>query len=195
MRTFDAMFQIGKALLSEEVLKEEFVCNLAACRGACCVEGDGGAPLDDEEVEVIEAQLDEMKPFLSEAGLKVIEKEGFWYTDDDGEKLTSLVDDKECVFVQYDANGITKCGMEEAHRQGKTTFKKPVSCHLYPIRLREYQDFIAVNYHRWQICDAACFNGQELNVKVFQFLKEPLIRKFGSEWYSELEEVAKNWKP
>lgn len=187
------MFQIGKALISKEVLEEEFVCNLSACRGACCVEGDGGAPLENEEVEIIEKQLDSIKPYLRKEGLDVIEKEGFWYVDDDEEKLTSLIEDRECVFVTYDERGITKCGIEQAHIDGKTEFKKPISCHLYPIRLQQYQNFVAVNYHRWQICEAACFNGKELNVEVYKFLKEPLIRKFGEEWYKELAQTAENW--
>ena len=143
------MFQVGKALIAEDVLKEEFVCNLSACRGACCVEGDGGAPLEKEELEIIEKNLDAIKPFLRKEGLEVIDKEGFWYTDTDGEKLTSLVNDKECAFVTYDERGITKCGIEEAHLDGKTDFKKPISCHLYPIRLKEYENFVAVNYHQW----------------------------------------------
>ncbi|MFQ3325402.1 MAG: hypothetical protein ACJASM_001037 [Salibacteraceae bacterium] len=188
------MFQVGKALIAEDVLKEEFVCNLSACRGACCVEGDGGAPLEKEEVEIIEKNLDAIKPFLRKEGLEVIDKEGFWYADTDGEKLTSLVNDKECAFVTYDERGITKCGIEEAHLDGKTDFKKPISCHLYPIRLKEYENFVAVNYHQWEICEAACFNGKELNVEVYKFLKEPLIRKFGKDWYNELAEVAKQWK-
>ncbi len=188
------MFQVGKALIAEDVLKEEFVCNLSACRGACCVEGDGGAPLDQDEVEIIEKNLDAIKPFLRKEGLEVIDKEGFWYMDTDGEKLTSLVNDKECAFVTYDERGITKCGIEEAHLDGKTDFKKPISCHLYPIRLKEYENFVAVNYHQWEICEAACFNGKELNVEVYKFLKEPLIRKFGKDWYDELAELAKQWK-
>ncbi len=191
---FANMFQVGKTLISEEVLEEEFVCNLSACRGACCVEGDGGAPLDEEEVAKVEQNLDAIKPFLRKEGVEVIEKQGFWYTDEDNEKLTSLVDHKECVFVTYDAQGITKCGMEEAYLEGKTDFKKPISCHLYPIRLKQYQNFVAVNYHRWQICEAACFHGKELNVAVYKFLKEPLIRKFGEDWYNELALVAENWK-
>ncbi|MCB0480933.1 MAG: DUF3109 family protein [Flavobacteriales bacterium] len=181
------MIQIDRTLISKDILKEKFVCDLNACKGACCVAGEGGAPIEDEEIEQVLDQLDEIKPFLRPEGIAAIEKDGVWYRDVDGEKLTTLVEGKECAFVIFDEKGITKCGIEAAHVAGKTDFKKPISCHLYPIRLKKYENFTAVNYHEWDICQPACACGSELDVKVFRFLREPLIREFGEEWYTKLE--------
>ena len=180
------MIQIDKTLVSRDILKEEFVCDLSACKGACCIEGEGGAPLEDDEIELIDEALDEIRPFMRKEGIAAIEKNGVWYRDNDGDKLTTLVNGKECAFVNFDQEGKAKCSIEDAHRSGNTNFRKPISCHLYPVRLNEYKNFIAVNYHRWDICEPACACGSELNVKVYHFLKEPLIRKFGEEWFEQL---------
>lgn len=189
------MLQIDKTLISRDVLKEKFVCDLNACKGVCCVAGDGGAPIEDHEIEKIDEDWDEIKPFLRLEGIEAIEKDGTWYRDSDGDKLTTLVEGQECAFVVYDERGITKCGIEDAHRAGKTDFKKPISCHLYPIRLKEYENFTAVNYHQWRICEPACNCGSKLDVRVYQFLKEPLIRKFGEEWFNKLSEADKHLHP
>ncbi|UTW64176.1 DUF3109 family protein [bacterium SCSIO 12741] len=184
------MYEIGKTLVSEDVFAKKFVCDLAACKGACCVEGDGGAPLTDEEAKKIEDDLPQIKPYLRSEGLEAIEKDGVWYEDStDGEKLTTLINGGECAFVAFDDDGTAKCGIEQAWKEGKTDFKKPVSCHMYPVRIQEYRNFTAVNYHQWDICKAACDCGEKLQVPVYRFLKESLIRKFGEEWYQEMERV------
>lgn len=184
------MFQIGKALISEEIIEHDFVCNLNACKGACCVDGQSGAPLEDSETEVLVDIYHRVKPFLSKEGIKAIEAQGAFVKGDDGEWETPLVNNSECAYVIYGNNGIAKCGLEEAYLQGATKWKKPVSCHLYPIRIREYSEFTAVNYHKWEICDPACSLGNELKVPIYKFVKEALIRKFGTTWYAELEKVA-----
>jgi len=188
------MIQIGKTLLSEELLEEAFVCDLKSCKGACCVEGDAGAPLKFEEINALEENLEGILPFLPEKGQKTIQEKGVFETDqEDGEYLTTLNDGKECAFTIFDEQGIAKCGVETAYRAGKSNFKKPGSCHLYPIRIKKLNDFQALNYHRWHICEAACSLGEELGVKVYQFLKEPLIAEFGEAWFKELEEAEALW--
>ena len=184
------MFQIGKTLISEEILENDFVCNLNACKGACCVDGDSGAPLEEHETEVLVDIFTDVKPFLRKEGIAAIEEQGAFVKGYDGEWETPLVNNSECAYVIFD-NNIAKCGLEEAYNQGKTKWKKPISCHMYPVRIREYSEFIGVNYHKWEICDPACSLGNELKVPIYKFVKEALIRKFGDKWYSELEEVAK----
>jgi hypothetical protein len=181
------MIQIGDKLISDELFEEKFVCDLAACKGACCVEGESGAPLEEDELGVIEDVYEDVKPFMRPEGIAAVEDQGLYTMDSDGEFVTPLVDGKECAFVQFDERGTAKCTFEMAFRAGKTKFQKPVSCHLYPIRLTELKDFTALNYHYWPICDPARSCGAKLDVKVFRFLKEPIIRKFGEEFFRELE--------
>jgi hypothetical protein len=185
------MFQLGKTIVSEEIIENDFVCNLSACKGACCVDGDAGAPLEDKETEILVDIYAKVKPFLRAEGIKVIEEEGAFVKGDDGEWETPLINGSECAYAFFDDKNTAKCGIEEAYNQGKIKWKKPVSCHLYPVRIREYTELTAVNYHKWQICDPACALGEELQVPVYKFVKEALIRKFGEDWYSELEMVAK----
>lgn len=184
------MFQIENTLISEEIIENDFVCNLNACRGACCVDGESGAPLEDAETEILVDIFADVKPYLTPEGIKAIEEQGAFVKGEDGEWETPLVNKSECAYVIFSEKGVAKCGLEEAYNQGATTWKKPVSCHLYPIRTREYTEFIAVNYHKWEICDPACSLGQELKVPIYKFVKEALTRKFGEKWYSELEKVA-----
>lgn len=184
------MFQIGKTIVSEEIISNDFVCNLNACKGACCVDGQYGAPLEDSETEVLVDIFKDVKPYLRAEGIEAIMEQGAFVKGEDGEWETPLVNKSECAYVIFSENGISKCGLEEAYNDGATTWKKPVSCHLYPVRTREYSEFTAVNYHKWEICDPACSLGQELKVPVYKFVKEALIRKFGEDWYRELEEVA-----
>lgn len=183
------MFQIQNTLVSEEILEEAFVCDLNACKGACCVLGDAGAPLEQDELIRIEDSLDAVKPYLNANSLKTLEELGPFEKDVDGEFVTTLNDGKECVFTIFDEDGKASCGIEQAHLDGKTDFQKPISCHLYPIRVNRLKHYDALNYHRWEICSAACELGKSLKVKVFQFLKTPLIKKYGQEWFNELEEV------
>jgi hypothetical protein len=184
------MFQIGKTLISEDILENDFVCNLDACKGACCVEGEAGAPLEDKETKVLDAIYPQVKPFLRPEGIEAIENQGTHVKGLDGEWETPLVNDKECAYVIFSKQGIAKCGLEEAYEAGATLWKKPISCHLYPVRVKEFTELTAVNYHKWQICNPACSLGRTLEVPVYQFVKDALIRKFGEDWYQELETVA-----
>lgn len=183
------MFQLGKTIVSEDILEKEFVCNLSACKGACCVDGDAGAPLNEEETKILEAIYPKVKPFLRKEGIAAIEAQGTWVTGTDGELETPLIDNKDCAYVIFDGN-TALCGIEQAYNQGIIDWKKPVSCHLYPIRVKDFTEFAAVNYDRWDICSDACSLGKELEVPVYKFVKEALIRRFGADWYSELEKVA-----
>lgn len=182
------MIQIKDTVVSEELLKRKFVCNLDACKGACCVEGDAGAPLNEDELEELENVFETVKPYLPQKNIEALE-EDLYTIDHDGEYVTQLVNGKECAFVFYDEKGITKCSIEQAYLDGKTNFKKPISCHLFPVRLTKYKSFTAVNYAYWNICDDACELGDKLGIKTYEFLKEPLIRKFGEEWFNELKLV------
>lgn len=185
------MILIDDTVISEDVADEFFVCDLAKCKGACCVEGDLGAPLEEGELAILESIQDEIKPFLSDVGLKEIEKSGTWVKDEDGDFSTPIIQGRECAYAIYDDKGYLKCGIEQAYFAGKTAFRKPISCHLYPIRIAKLAEYQAINYERWTICSDACSYGKELGVPVYQFLKDPLIRKFGVKWYAELEkEIA-----
>ncbi|MFD1094686.1 DUF3109 family protein [Salegentibacter chungangensis] len=188
------MFQIGKTIVSEEIINNDFVCNLSACKGACCVDGDAGAPIEPEETEIMEKIYPKVKPYLREKGIKAIEEQGTYITTENGELETPLIDGADCAYVTFDEKGTALCGIEEAYNKGEIDFKKPVSCHLYPVRTEDYSEFSAVNYHRWQICDDACSLGAELQVPVYKFTKEALIRKYGEDWYKELEKVAEKLK-
>lgn len=181
------MIQIDDVVISLDVLREKFVCNLDACKGECCIEGDAGAPVEEEEVAKLEEVLPVVWNQLSPKAQAVIDKQGVVYADEDGDLVTSIVDGKDCVFTCYDERGYCYCAIEKAYREGKVDFYKPVSCHLYPIRVGNYGVYKAVNYHRWSVCKAAVLLGNKENVPVYKFLKEPLVRKFGEVWYKELE--------
>jgi hypothetical protein len=184
------MFQIGKAIVSDDILETEFVCNLSACKGACCIDGEAGAPLEDKETEILVDIYADVKPFLRAEGVSAIEEQGAFIKGTDGEWETPLINKEECAYVVYSEKGIAKCGIEEAYNNGATKWRKPVSCHLYPVRITEYEELTAVNYHKWQICDPACSLGEELKIPIYRFVKEALIRKFGKEWYQKLENIA-----
>lgn len=188
------MFQLGKTIVSEDIIKKDFVCNLSACKGACCVDGDAGAPLELEETKILESIYPKVKPFLRKEGIAAIEAQGKFTTNDFGEHETTLIDGADCAYVFFDKKGTALCAIEEAYNQGVIDWKKPVSCHLYPIRVKDYTEFSAVNYHKWEICDDACTLGKELQVPVYKFVKQALIRKFGEDWYMELEKVAEKYK-
>lgn len=187
------MFQIGNTIVSDEVLEKEFVCNLSACHGQCCIDGDAGAPLDKEETQILDDIYDKVKPYLRPEGIESIERQGKWVIGKDQGYETPLINGKECAYVIFDGK-TALCAIEQAYNNKEIDWKKPISCHLYPIRIKEYAQFSAINYHKWYICDDACSLGKELGVTVYQFLKEPLIRKFGEEWYQELDKVAEEWK-
>ncbi len=185
------MFQLGKTIVSEEIIENDFVCNLQACKGQCCIYGNAGAPLEDAETEILVDIYDKVKPYLRKEGIAAIQEQGAFVKGEDGEWETPLVNGSECAYVIFTDKNIAKCGLEEAYIDSATTWKKPVSCHLYPIRVKEYTELTAVNYHKWEICDAACSLGNELQVPIYKFVKEALIRKFGKKWYGELEQIAK----
>ena len=181
------MIELRKTLISDDVIEEAFVCDLQKCKGVCCVEGNLGAPLSKEELPQISEVIDLVKPYLSREAIDVLEKEGGYLLDEDGNYSITTIDEKECAFAFYDEQRILKCSIEQAHKEGKTDFKKPISCHLYPIRISKLLEFDALNYDRWDICSAACDLGRQLKVPVYKFLKEALIRKYGEDWYIELE--------
>jgi hypothetical protein len=180
------MISLDSTLISEEVLGKKFVCDLNACKGACCVEGVSGAPLEKEEVEELEQLLPLVKPYMTREGIKAVEKQGVFVIDQDRELTTPLINGGECAFVVME-NNIAKCSIEKAFKDGKIKFKKPISCHLYPIRIEKKNGVEKLQYHKWELCKPACKCGEQLNVKVYQFLKEPLIRKYGPGWYRQLQ--------
>ena len=186
------MFQLGKTLVSEEILKQEFVCNISACKGECCVAGDAGAPLLNKEVATLKEVYPKVKPYMSEKGIQAIVKQGTSIVTPSGDLETPLIDHKECVYVVFNENGVADCAIEKAYNAGDIDWKKPISCHLYPVRVQDYSEFSAVNYDRWSICSEACTLGQALKIPIYKFVKDALIRKFGATWYKSLEEVAKD---
>lgn len=188
------MIQIDDTIISTDCLSEKFCCDLEACKGECCIEGDAGAPLELDEVAAIEEVLPEVWNMLSASAQAVIDKQGVAYTDEEGDLVTSIVNNKDCVFTCYDEKGCCFCALEKAFRAGKTNFYKPISCHLYPIRLKKFGDTVALNYNRWDVCKMAVVKGKQLDLPVYRFLKEPLIRRFGEAWYAELESAVEELK-
>jgi len=187
------MIQIEDTLVSFDLVERCFICDLSQCKGACCVEGDAGAPLEQRELPILQKLVPVVWDDLSPEARKVIKKQGVAYIDEGGDTVTSLVNEKDCVFTCYDSDGICKCAIEKAYREGKTDFYKPISCHLYPVRIRRYETFSAVNLDRWSICKAAEILGKKEGLPAYKFLKEPLIRKFGKEWYDYLELYVDEW--
>jgi hypothetical protein len=180
------MIKIGDVLVSDDIKTIEFVCHLEKCKGACCVEGDLGAPLEDDELEKMKEIQKQVKPYLTAEGAEAIRRQGPYILDEDGDYSTPTVNGRECAYAHYDKQGVLKCGIEQAYLDGKIGFRKPISCHLYPIRITKKKDFEAVNYHKWSICSAACSYGKSLQVPLYKFLKEPLVRKYGQGWYDDL---------
>ena len=186
-------FQIDNVLVTTDILTEKFCCDLDACKGQCCVEGDAGAPVTLDEVAAIENSLDTVWNDLTASAQAVIDKQGAAYTDQEGDLVTSIVGGKDCVFTCHE-DGCCLCTLEKAYRAGKAKFCKPISCALYPIReVRLSNGLIGLNYHRWAVCSDAVKKGKELDLPIYKFLKEPLTRRFGSEWYEMLEEAARQF--
>ena len=188
------MFLIQNTLVSLDVLEKEFCCDLDKCRGCCCIEGDAGAPISEEEVTQVEQILPLLLPEMTKEAREIVKKQGISYLDPSGERVTSIVNDKDCIFARTDHNGWCYCLIEKAYNAGKIGFKKPISCHLYPIRLTKVGDYTGVEYHRWDICHCARQLGKKNHLPLYQFLREPLIRRFGEAWYAELELTASEWK-
>lgn len=188
------MIEIDNILFSDEVIEKEFVCNLDKCKGGCCVDGDAGAPLTQEEADIIENLMDELRPNLSPRAIQEIENHGAYTHDDEFDIVTPVIDGGICVYGYYDEHNIVKCAIEKIYYEGKTSFKKPISCHLYPIRVSEANDYELVNYEpRKKLCSPACKLGEQLKVPVYQFLKEPITRKYGEEVYNILDDIAKEY--
>ena len=194
MEKLPPIIQVGDVLISSDLLTEYFCCDYEKCKGVCCVEGDAGAPVTLDEIAGIEDALDTVWSDLSASAQAVIDKQGVAYTDKEGDLVTSIVRGKDCVFTCYDGDSCL-CALEKAYRQGKTRFCKPVSCSLYPIREKNFGNgVIGLNYNRWDICRDAIKKGQALGLPLYQFLKEPLIRRFGEDWYQELLDIVEELK-
>ncbi len=185
------MLAIDNTLISEEILEKKFVCDLNACKGACCVKGDYGAPLEKEELAELDKVYETVKPYMTPAGIEAVEKQGKYLLYERKEWVTPLIKGKECAYTYFEKDGTAKCAIEKAYYDGKVTWKKPISCHLYPIRITKQKTGLeAINYDHWSICKAACKLGESLKVPVYKFLKESLTRKYGEEWYKQLEIAA-----
>ncbi len=185
------MLQIGDAIVSFDVIEKKFICDISKCHGACCIEGDSGAPLEEDEKQILEDIYPKIKPYLTPKGIEEIERQGTSVIDFDGDLVTPIINKRECVYTIFE-DGIALCGIEKAYRDGIIDYMKPISCQLYPIRIDKYPEFEAVNYNKWKICKAARELGHKVGTPVYVFLKEPLIRKYGEEWYNELAYAAEH---
>ncbi len=185
------MIQIDRTIVSLDIIEKQFVCDLSKCKGMCCVYGQSGAPLEDQEIPILEEIYPHVKPYMTQEGIAVVEESGVYVTDFDDDKVTPLVGVEDCVYACSE-NGVIYCAIEKAYLHHEINFRKPISCHLYPIRITKYSDFEAINYHQWDICHGALRLGKQTGTPLYVFLKEPLIRKYGSEWYEQLCYVAEN---
>lgn len=188
------MIEHRGTLLSEDLFEQRFVCDLNACKGECCVAGESGAPLEADEEALLKELWPKIRPYIPEKGQRAIDQHGVSEVDHEGDLVTTLVEGRgECAFTVFDEKGIALCGIEKAWKDGAIPFRKPISCHLYPIRITQLKFHEGLNYHRWPICKPACSCGKKLDVPVFRFLKDALTRKYGAEWYAELEEIYTAW--
>lgn len=187
------MLQIQHTLVSLDLIEKYFVCDLDVCLGACCIEGDAGAPLAPGEAERIASVVKEVSDEMLPQAKEIVKEEGVSYIDEEGDEVTSIVGGKDCVFTCYAPGGKCLCALEKAYREGKIPDVKPISCRLYPVRLKEYDGFTAVNFHKWKICKPAEALGKKLGVRAYEFLKGPLTARFGKDWYAELELTAKEY--
>jgi hypothetical protein len=186
------IIEIGETLVSDEIFTKKFICDLNKCKGACCIEGDRGAPISLAEIETIDSNIEKIIPFMTERGLKLLQEEGFHEGTEIDDPATTCLDSGECVFV-YKENNILGCAIEKAHLVGEIDFYKPISCHLYPIRLGKVGSKETINYHEWSICSDACKFGKTMNIPMFKFLKTPLVRNYGDDWFKELELVYEEY--
>ncbi len=188
------MIQVGDVIVSTDCFTEYFCCDLDACKGICCVEGDAGAPVTMDEVARLEEALPAVWDELSASAQSVIDRQGVAYVDEDGDLVTSIVKGRDCAFTCYDEKGCCFCAIERAYRAGRCAFRKPSSCYLYPVRVKQIGSLVGLNYHRWDVCREAVKRGKELGLPVYRFLKEPLTERFGEAWYAELEEAVEELK-
>lgn len=184
------IFEHQGILVSKDLLDEHFVCSLAHCKGACCEEGDLGAPLEEEELGILQRNLDQILPFLPQEAVDQIRNQGFFERDPDGEPVTQTLGGRACVFACKDGSGPWKCGIEESWRHGQSDFRKPISCHLYPVRVQKLNAGEALQYHQWDICASACHPQGGGKIPIYQFVKDALIRRYGQAWYDELNTLA-----
>lgn len=187
------MVHIDNTLVSFDLFKEHFICDLPKCLGSCCVEGDYGAPLEEDEIALIDESIELIKPYMTQEGLELLEAEGFYEEDPDKDLVTTCVKGRDCVFA-YTNKGVYACAIETAWNDGKSAFRKPVSCHLYPVRLGKVKDMVTLNYSEWSICKPARMLGQNEGVPLYVFLREALIRRFGISWYTQMDEIAEELK-
>lgn len=185
------MLQIDDKIISLDVIEKQFVCDLSKCKGACCVEGDSGAPLEQYELLLIDEAYSLVKPFMTSKGIDAVERHGTYTIDSDGDYVTPLIDGHECAYVYWDGD-IAKCAIEKAYFDGIISFRKPVSCHLYPVRVKKYKEFDGMNYDKNGICKSALKNGKKQKVPIYKFVKEGLQRLYGKEWYEKLEYAVDN---
>ncbi|MBU0764274.1 MAG: DUF3109 family protein [Bacteroidetes bacterium] len=183
------MLQIENTIVSLDIPEKKFYCDLKSCRGACCIQGESGAPLTDEETGILNEIFPVIKPFMQEDGIRTVEKHGIFVIDSDNEKVTPLIEGRECAFAAFKDN-IAYCTIEYAYQKGLISFRKPVSCHLFPVRVKEYKDFTAVNFEDWKTCRTSGIYGEIHGIPLHEFLKEALIRRFGREWYDRLKYSA-----
>lgn len=183
------MLAIGKTLVSLDLLDRHFVCDIAVCKGECCIKGDAGAPLEDHEIDILEASVDRIRPYMDSVGRSKVDADGVFEIDRDGDKGTVLLENGRCAFANVSEDGTYTCAIEEANAKGDIQFKKPISCHLYPVRITKYPNYDAVNYDQWEICRPACKCGAQMQVPLFRFVKEALVRRYGIEWYEELVSI------
>ncbi len=186
------MLIVEDCIISENIVEKKFCCDLLQCKGCCCIEGDAGAPLEEEEVFLLEKKYPFIKSYMVDEGIAEVELHGVSTLDTSQEPCTPLVNNRECAYVYWDKS-VAKCAIEKAYLEGKISFRKPISCHLYPIRIDDYGEFKAINYHEWEICDCAVTLGNQIGVPLFQYLKEPLIRKFGEIWYKSLQSSCEQY--
>ncbi|MRR18649.1 DUF3109 family protein [bacterium] len=179
------MLQIDDTIVSLAIIERNFACDLIACKGNCCRYGDTGAPLTPEEAGALDRIWPDLRPFIRPEGIMIIDKDGTSMKDMEGELVTPLINNEECAYA-ITANGIFMCGIETAFNAGAVDFRKPLSCHLFPVRVKQYRDFRAVNYEEWAICKPGVEAGAEQDIKLYVFLREPLLRAFGQEWYEKL---------
>lgn len=185
------MIEIDGNIVSTDVLLELFACDISRCKGMCCVEGNAGAPLEDDEADILEENYEHYRQYMTPEGIAAVERQGFMVMDTDGDCTTPLVGDAECAY-SYMENGVTLCAIEKAYLRGECTFRKPISCHLYPIRLVKFSNGgTGLNYHRWDVCRSACENGCKRDMPVYKSVKDAIIRRFGEEFYGALEAAEK----
>lgn len=187
------MLEIQDTLVTLDLAEEYFCCDLDKCLGACCIEGDAGAPVSLEEIGKLEEVFPEVKADMLPRAVDEVEENGVAYPDADGEMVTTLLDGANCAFCTFAKGGVCLCAIDKAYREGRVAWRKPSSCALYPVRIKQYPTFTAVNYHRWSICRDAIANGRKLGIRLYQFLEGPLTERFGQEWYAELKEACEEW--